>query len=341
MRHLVTGGSGFLGHLIARRLLERGQVVRILDIWDDPGRSADIEYMHCDIRDRQGVARAMQGIDVVHHNVALVPLTKSGRLFHEVNVDGSRIAAEEAARAGVQAFIYMSSSAVFGVTEAPMSESAEPQPAEIYGRAKLAGEMAARRIFAAAGLPAIVIRPRTILGGGRLGIFQILFDWIRDNRSVYVVGGGNNRLQFVHADDLMDLYMLALDQEKPGVYNVGTDRFDTLRRELEGVVEYAGSTSRVKSLPRSLTIQTLRLLDWLRLSPLAPYHYMTYHRNVFFDIKPLLEMGWKPRYSNQEMLRESYDWFVTNFDRMKAEKAGSVHRRPVRELALRIVKRLS
>jgi hypothetical protein len=57
---------------------------------------------------------------------------------------------------------------------------------------------------------------------------------------------------------------------------------------------------------------------------------MTYHRNVFFDIKPLLEM-----------LRESYDWFVTNFDRMQAEKAGSVHRKPIRELALRIVKRLS
>jgi nucleoside-diphosphate-sugar epimerase len=180
--------------------------VRILDIWDDPERNADIEYMQCDIRDAQGVARAMQGIDVVHHNVALVPLTKSGRLFMR------------------------------------------------------SMWMAARRIFAVAGLPAIVIRPRTILGGGRLGIFQILFDWIRDNSSVYVVGGGNNRLQFVHAGDLMDLYMLALDQEKPGVYNVGTDRFDTLRRELEGVVEYAGSTSRVKSLPRSLTIQTLRLL---------------------------------------------------------------------------------
>ena len=341
MKHLVTGGSGFLGHLIARRLLERGEQVRILDIWDDPERSADIEYMQCDIRDGQGVARAMQGIDVVHHNVALVPLTKSGHLFHEVNVDGSRIAAEEAVRAGVQSFIYMSSSAIFGLAEAPHIGSAEPRPAEIYGRAKLAGELEARRVLDTAGLPTIVIRPRTILGHGRLGIYQILFDWIRDNRNVYVVGSGNNRIQFVHADDLMDLYTLALDQEKPGVYNVGTDRFNTLRRELEGVVEYAGSRSRVKSLPQNLAIQTLRVLDWLRLSPLAPWHYLTYHLNISFDVKPLLDLGWQPRYSNQEMLRESYDWFVANFDRVKAEKAGSAHRRPVRELALRIVKRLS
>ena len=70
--------------------------VRVLDVWRDPAMSADIEYVECDIRDRAGVARAMAGIDVVHHNVALVPLTKSGGRFWEVNVDGSRIAAEAA-----------------------------------------------------------------------------------------------------------------------------------------------------------------------------------------------------------------------------------------------------
>jgi nucleoside-diphosphate-sugar epimerase len=102
MVHLVTGGSGFLGNLIARRLLERGETVKILDIWEDPTRPASIEYIHCDILDREGVRKAMQGVDVVHHNVALVPLTKSGQKFWEVNVEGSRLAAEEAVRAGVK-----------------------------------------------------------------------------------------------------------------------------------------------------------------------------------------------------------------------------------------------
>ncbi|RAQ39283.1 epimerase, partial [Arthrospira sp. O9.13F] len=108
MKHLVTGGSGFLGNLIARRLSQRGEEVKILDIWEDPTRPQDIEYINCDIRDRQGVAAAMKGVDIVHHNVALVPLTKSGNKFWEVNVEGSRIAAEEAAKAGVSSFIHMS-----------------------------------------------------------------------------------------------------------------------------------------------------------------------------------------------------------------------------------------
>jgi nucleoside-diphosphate-sugar epimerase len=342
MKHLVTGGAGFLGNLIARRLLERGDEVRVLDVWDDPDRPAEIEFLGCDIRDRAGVAAAMRGVDVVHHNVALVPLTKSGRMFWEVNVEGSRIAAQEAVAAGASAFVHMSSSALFGApAEVPITDQTPPAPVEIYGRAKLAGELAVREVCGQHGLPLVVIRPRTILGQGRLGIFQILFEWIRENRNVYVIGSGRNKLQFVHADDLIDCYLLALDAGRPGVYNVGTDRYGTLREDLEGLVRDAGSRSRVKSLPASLAIPTLRTLDWLGLSPLAPWHYLTYHKPFYFDLATALALGWKPKYSNAEMFRQCYQWFCANYDRVVAQRAGSPHRRPVQEGLLRLLKKLS
>jgi len=341
MRHLVTGGSGFLGNLIAQRLLVRGEQVRNLDVWHDRQASPGIEYVECDIRDRAGVARAMQGIDVVHHNVALVPLTKSGDKFWEVNVDGSRIAAEEAAKAGVQAFIHMSSSALYGVpARCPIDATTPLAPIEIYGRAKLAGEQAVQEVCARTSMPLIVIRPRTLLGEGRLGIFQILFDWISSGRSVYVIGGGEGGFQFLHALDMMDFYMLALDAGRPGVYNVGSNRFGTLREALENLIRYAGTASRVRSLPVGLTIKTLQALDKLKLSPLAPWHYLTYHKPFSFDVEPLLAMGWQPRYSNDEMMRESYDWFLAH----RGEKVGedaSAHRKPVREGLLWLLKQLS
>jgi len=340
VRHLVTGGSGFLGNLIARRLLAQGESVRILDIWKDPSLPDDIEFLHCDIRNRDGVLRATAGIDVVHHNVALVPLTKSGGLFSDVNVVGSQIAAESAVEAGVNAFVHMSSSAVFGTPPCPITDETPRNPVEIYGRAKLAGERAVQAICKKHGLPLIIIRPRTILGSGRLGIFQILFDWIRGGHNVYVIGEGNQPFQFVHAHDLMDAYMLALAQQAPGAYNVGTNRFGSLRESLTNVIKHAGTASKVRSLPVGTTIFALSVLDRLGLSPLAPWHYLTYHKPFYFDTAPLEAMGWNPKYSNDEMFEETYNWFLANYQGLTAGKTASAHRRPVREGILWLLKRL-
>ena len=94
----------------------------------------------------------------------------------------------------------------------------------------------------------------------------------------------------------------------------------------------------MKSLPVSLTINTLRLLDWAGVCPLAPWHYLTYHKPFRFDVSPLLDMGWRPRYSNDAMFRESYDWFLANYENMQDGVGQSAHRRPVNEMILRLVK---
>jgi nucleoside-diphosphate-sugar epimerase len=342
MKHLITGGSGFVGSLVARRLWERGEQVRILDIWDDPSRPKAIEYVACSILNPAGVAQAMQGIDVVHHHAALVAQTRAGKQYWAVNVEGSRIVAEAAAKAGVQAMLHTSSTAVFGLPPAhgPITPATPTRPVEPYGRSKLAGEQITEAICAQHGIPLITIRPRAILGSGRLGIFQILFQWIKENRNVYVIGSGNVPFQFLHAQDLIDFYMLVLDAGKTGVYNVGTDRFGTLRRDLEAFIRHVGSTSTVKSLPVALTINTLRVLYWMGLSPLVPWHYLTYHRACYFDTQPLLDLGWKPNYSNGDMLKESYEWFLNHHGQDRTE-IGSPHRSPLKQRILWLVKQLS
>lgn len=345
MKHLITGGSGFIGNLAARRLRDRGDEVRILDIWEDPSRPSDIQYFNSSVLDRDGVAAAMQGVDMVHHNAALVAQTDAGKEYWNVNVEGTRIVTEEAARAGVKKLVHVSSTAAYGIPPKGAITADTPlNPVEPYGKSKLAGEQIAEDLCARHDISLITIRPRATLGAGRLGIFQILFEWIRDNRNVYVIGSGNIKFQFVHAHDLMDFYMLAMDAGKRGTYNVGTDSFGTLRGDLEGLIAYAKSTSKVKSLPEALTINTLRVLHALRISPLVPWHYLTYHKECYFDVAPLLELGWRPQYSNARMLAESYDSYLADSRAPAAARiptAGSPHRSPLGQGALWIVKQFS
>lgn len=342
MTHLVTGGSGFLGNLLARRLAARGEKVRVLDVWEDPSRPEGIEFVKGDIRDRKGVEAAMKGVEVVYHNAALVPLAKAGKAFRDVNVEGSRLVAEAAARAGVRTFVYMSSSAIFGVpTECPLRQNSEAMPGEAYGRSKLEGENAAREACASRKICFFAVRPRTVLGPGRLGIFQILFSWIRESRSVYVLGSGNNVFQFVHALDLVEAVLLMVERGKPGNYNVGTDRYGTLREALERLILRAGSRSRVRSLPERPAVVLLAALNALRLCPLGPYHLLAYSKSIAFDLAPLHALGWKPRYGNDEMLWESYESFLLGNHRPGGTSASSPHRSPVKQGILKLLKRLS
>lgn len=341
MKHLITGGCGFLGMVIAGNLLAKGNQVVSLDVWETPDQFPDVEFVRGSVLERDLVRRLMKDVEVVHHTAALVPLTKLNNRFHEVNVEGSRVVAEEAARAGVKYFVHTSSSAVFGKPRCPASNNSPLQPVEKYGVSKLEGERAVYEVAAKHNMPLIVVRPRTLVGMGRLGIFQILFEWIKEGRNIYVIGDGKNKIQFLHADDLIDCYMFLCQNEKPGFYNVGTDRFDSLEETLKQLIGHAGTTSEVKHLPKSLAVGGLAALDTMGLSPLAPWHYLTYGEDFYFDLAPLKELGWQPRYSNVEMLCETYDQFIANFETFKNQNDGSPHRKRVKEKLLWVLKKLS
>src|ERR1051325_8500560 len=117
MHVLVTGGSGYLGETVVRELLERGAEVPVFGLVDNDDRPQAVEFVRGDIRDAQAVSRALEGVRVVHHDVAQVPLAKDREKFWSVNVEGTRILCEAAARAKVDKVVLVSSSAVYGVPQ--------------------------------------------------------------------------------------------------------------------------------------------------------------------------------------------------------------------------------
>jgi nucleoside-diphosphate-sugar epimerase len=337
----VTGGSGYFGCLLVGELRRRGYTVTVFDLVDVPDRPAEVRFIQGDIRDGAAVAAACAGVDVIHHNVAQVPLAKDRALFHGVNVGGTEKLLDAARRAKVGKTVLVSSSAVFGVpSKNPVDDSVAPRPKEAYGAAKLEAERVAAR-FVAGGLDVTVIRPRTILGHGRLGIFQILFEWIRRGRPVYVLGRGDNRYQFVHADDLADACIRAGERPGAATYNIGAERFGTMREALEALARHAGTGSRVRSLPMAPTVKAMELTSALGLSPLGAYHSLMYGREMFFDVtRPREELGWRATRSNEEMLVESYDYYVQHRAEILARRGASHHRSPVRQGVLKLLEYL-
>jgi nucleoside-diphosphate-sugar epimerase len=338
---LVTGGSGYFGSLLVRRLLERGHRVRVLDLHDADDRPPEVELVRGDIRDPSITRAAVDGCDVVFHNVAQVPLARDLHLLRTVNVDGTRLLLEACREASVSKIVHTSSSAIFGVPEHnPVLPTTTPRPGEAYGHAKLAAEWACLEA-ATRGLDVSLVRPRTVLGHGRLGIFGILFDWIADGADPIVLGDGSNRYQFVHADDLAEVCILESAVAGPSILNVGTDRFGTMREALERLCEHAGTGARVRSVPAAPAAAAMRIGSALGVLPFAPYHWMMYARSMWFDTEHVTDrLGWTARWSNDEMFADSYDWFCAN--RAETSDAGaSHHRRSARQGALALLKRSS
>ncbi|MFH2203041.1 MAG: NAD-dependent epimerase/dehydratase family protein [Elusimicrobiota bacterium] len=345
--HLVTGGSGYVGSFIAHELLRRGESVRVVDLLDPVLQHPRLAFHKLDVLDAAGLRAAMTGVEYVHHTAALVPLRKAGARFWEVNVRGTENVLTAAREAGVKHFSHMGSSAVFGAhtkTDCPITESTRRQPIEIYGRSKLAGEdLVLQENERHGGMTCSIIRPRTIVGTERLGIFQVLFEWLSEGRAIYIIGDGSNVFQFVHIDDIVAVSVESALKRTPGIFNIGTDRYGTLREALENLSRHAATGSRIRGLPVAPSMAALWALDHMGLCPLAPWHYRTYHKDFYFDLKkPFRELSWRPKYSNDEMLAISYDWYMKNKKKIDAESStGSAHRSRISQRALGLLKRLS
>ena len=337
----LSGGAGFLGLHLARRLLAGGHRVRTLDVvpLGDDELEQSVEELRGDVRDPASVRELVAGADVVVHAAAALPIQASRETIRSVNVGGTENVLHAARKAGVGRVVFISSTAVYGVPEKhPIEEDDPLVGVGLYGESKIDAEALCR----VAAVDTTIVRPKTFIGPERLGVFEILFDWIREGCRIYILGRGHNRYQLLAVEDLVEAILRAADApEAVGeTFNVGATEFGTVRSDLQALIDHAGSSSRLRPVPAKPAEVVLRTLELLRLSPLAEWHYRTAHKDSFVDVsKAQRLLGWQPRLSNREALIETYDWYLANRERVGA--AGVTHRVPWNQQALGLLKRLS
>jgi nucleoside-diphosphate-sugar epimerase len=337
MRWLVTGGAGFLGINLVRHLLARGDQVTSLDRepFDYPERSRVTE-VRGDIRNHADVERAVADCDIVVHAAAALPLYPPDEI-HTVDVEGTRTVL---AASGKRRFVHISSTAVYGVPDHhPLVETDAMVGVGPYGTAKVEAErvcLAARQ----AGRVISILRPKSFVGPERLGVFALLFEWAREGRDFPILGSGNNRYQLLDVEDLCTAIVAAATapaDRANTTFNIGAREFTTLRQDFQAVLDCAGHSRRIRSIPVAPAIWTLRVLERAKLSPLYPWIYETVTADSFVSIqKARTDLDWVPRYSNRAALVRNYRWYCDHADQLGS--AGVTHRVPWKQGALALAK---
>jgi nucleoside-diphosphate-sugar epimerase len=342
MKILITGGSGFLGINLVRHLHSRGHEIVSLDVvdFDYPDMNRKINAINGDIRDKQAVAKAMEGIQVVIHTAAALPLYKAEDIF-STDIEGTRNLIEAAEKNNVERFIHISSTAVYGIPDHhPIYETDKLDGVGPYGKAKIQAEEECIRARDT-GMCVSIIRPKSFIGPERLGVFDLLYDWVKDGHGFPMIGKGNNRYQLLDVEDLCDAVYLCITLDKKIVndtFNIGAKEFTTMREDYQAVLDYAGFNKKIKGLPEKPIILFLRLLEALKLSPLYKWVYETASKDSFVSIEKAEKvLGYKPKFSNKDALVRNYKWYIEHLDEFK-DKSGVSHRVPWKQGILRVAK---
>lgn len=336
---LITGGAGFLGLHLCNYLAKKNQKVVSYDIASIPAneKPEGLLEITADIRDKDKLKKALKGADYVVHCAAALALAKPKEI-DSVDAEGTRIVVESCIEAGIKRFVYIGTTAVYGMPKShPIYENAPLDPMGHYGVAKAKAE---KYVKECKGLEWIVIRPKSFIGTGRLGIFQLLFDWIDSGRKIPILGSGENRFQLLSVEDLVEAVYLSMAKATPNeIYNIGAKDFKTVNEDVNAMLEAAGTGSRLIHFPSRPVKFILMLLEFLHLSPVYRWVYDTADQDSYVSIeKAQKDFGFDPKYSNSQTLIETYNWYRGEGKEM-AKHFGTSHRTAWKQGILSIVKK--
>src|SRR5688572_30682860 len=255
MKVLVTGGTGFTGTALVRRLLAAGHEVVALD--NKPGLASDAlrtmgAQVHIgSVTDPAAVAACMEGVEFVFHLAAAFrELNVPESLYDEVNVEGTRNVVDAAHRAGVKKVIYCSTCGVHGnVERPPANEDAPIAPADYYQRTKYEGELVARE-YAAKGMQTVILRPAAIYGPGDPERFFMIFRRVARG-SFPMFGSGKTFYHPLYIDNLVDAFMLSMEDGRGvgGTYLIADEEYYPIEEIVRQVGEALGVPVKIRRFP--------------------------------------------------------------------------------------------
>jgi dTDP-glucose 4,6-dehydratase len=321
MKHIIFGGNGFVGRYTVRDLLAQGEQVLVCDIKKDESLPIypKAGFQYCDITKPGDVAHVPIAPDDIVHNLAarmLHPIIKRAQrydYFYSVDYHGAVNIIEAMERVGANRLVQFSTDMVYGPLQTPPPVRVDHPRVPIgeYSASKAALEDYCIK-KRGEGLRVSIFRPRLINGPGRVGILGMLFNLIRLNLPVAMIGNGRNRYQMVSVFDCASAAVCSANKGVVnGEFNLGSADPPNVHTLLAEVIRQARSKSILIPTIASPAKVILRLLDRINLPVLVPEQFEIADHDYVVDIEPTMRMlDWKPKYSDQDMMNEAYREFL-------------------------------
>jgi nucleoside-diphosphate-sugar epimerase len=325
MRILVTGGTGFVGSHLVRRLLQRGHSVTTLDrrggLFDDDLRRLGATMMSGSVTDPADVDRAVADQEVVYHLASpFGDLLEPDAAYWAIEVEGTRTVLEAARRHGVRRVVHCSTQGVHGIIAQPPGDEESPiAPRDYYCYSKAEGEKVVRE-FMQEGMDIVVVRPTSVYGPGDTRGWLTLYRMVAKGWFL-MVGDGRTYNHPVYIDNLVDLFELVAvaPQARGRTYLAGDQEPVTLSELVGSVAAAEGSRVRIVVFPwygAAMLVASVVETVCKRLGvrpPLFRRRLSWFKTNRAFRIdRAQNELGYTPRVGLQEGLRRTAQWYRVN-----------------------------
>lgn len=321
MKVLVTGGTGFTGKALVRRLLDEGHKVVALD-YKEGIKTRELqdwgaEVVIGSVVDKAIVERCMEGVDVVHHLAAAFrELDVPSQYYYEVNVDGTRNVLEAALQQQVKKFIYCSTCGVHGnIDSPPGGEDAPIQPADYYQQTKYEAEPVVMEYFKK-GLKTVILRPAAIYGPGDPERFFMIFKRVAKGKFP-MFGSGKTFYHPLYIDNLVDAFMLAMEEGKGEgeAYLIADNDYVEILELVKAVGRAMDINVKIPRYPVTPLVVAGHVCEKVCkpfgvTPPIFPRRVDWYRQNRAFKIeKAKRDLNYAPRIGLDEGLHKTYQWY--------------------------------
>lgn len=321
MKILVTGGTGFTGKALVRRLLDEGHEVVALDYQEglktEELRQWGAEVVIGSVTEKDVVKRCMEGVDIVQHMAAAFrELDVPHSYYDDVNIGGTRNVLEAAKKAGVKKFIYCSTCGVHGNVENPPADETAPiNAADYYQQTKYRAEPVVLE-YHSQDMPCVILRPAAIYGPGDPERFFMIFK--RVNKGTFpMFGSGKTLYHPLYIDHLVDAMLLAQEEGRGDgeAYLIADEEYVAIEDLVRRTAKALGVDVKIPHYPLLPLIIAGHICEkackpFKIKPPIFPRRVDWYRQNRAFNIgKAKRDLGYNPTVSLDEGLKLTADWY--------------------------------